>query len=328
MKLGGLNETGVRNSGLTTNPLVTIIVPSFNQGRFIRETIDSILSQDYRPIEVLVIDGASTDQTIEVLESYPGVPELKWRSEPDNGVVDAVNKGLGNARGEIVAIQSSDDLYLPGAISAAVEFMRAHRDIALVYGDVDLIDEKSAVTGRDVLTAFDLKHYLGRFTYIPQPSAFFRRDVIEQIGGWRQEVSYAADADFWMRIAVRHNVAKVDRMMARYRYHADQRDTQKAKIARDWEKAIRDLLASNKLDRATRRFAEMGIHLAKHRYTPESDWKRRTRHLYRAAAANPRAVFHPSFPKRELLPGREPIWKALSRIKQRLGFRPRASTAL
>jgi glycosyltransferase involved in cell wall biosynthesis len=313
---------------LNTDSLVTIIVPSFNQGRFIEETLHSILTQDYRPIEVLVIDGASSDQTIEVLESYAGVPELKWRSEPDNGVVDAVNKGLASARGEIIGIQSSDDLYLPGAISAAVEFMHAHHDVALVYGDVELIDENSAITGRDVLTAFDLKHYLGRFTYIPQPSAFFRAEILEQIGRWREEVSYAPDADFWLRIAVRHKVARLDRLMARYRYHAEQRDTQKAKIARDWEKTIRDLLASNELDSSTRRFAEMGIYLAKHRYTPESNWKLRTRYLYQAAVANPGAVFHPSFPKRELLPGREPIWKFLSRVKRRLGFRPRTSTAL
>ena len=321
-----MKEAG--NQALTTNPLVTIIVPSFNQGRFIKETLDSILAQDYRPIELLVIDGASTDQTVEVLHSFSGICELKWWSEPDRGVADAVNKGLARAQGEIIAIQSSDDLYLPGAISAAVEFMQTHRDVALAYGDVELIDENSAVTGRDILDSFDLKHYLGRFTYIPQPSAFFRADLTEQIGGWRQEVSYAADADFWMRIAVRHNVVKLDRLMGRYRYHADQRDSQKAKIARDWEKTIRDLLASNQLDRAARRFAEMGTHLAKHRYTPESDWKRRTRYLYQAAAANPRAVFHRCFPKRELLPGREPIWKALSRVKRWLGFRPRTSTAL
>jgi len=308
--------------------LVTIIVPSFNQGRFIRETLDSILTQDYRPIEVLVIDGASTDQTVEVLESFAGVSELKWWSEPDRGVADAVNKGIARAQGSIIGIQSSDDLYLPGAISAAAEFTQAHRDIALVYGDVELIDEHSAVIGRDGLDAFDLKHYLGRFTYIPQPSAFFRREVIEQVGGWREEVSYAADTDLWMRIAVRHGVARLDRLMARYRYHADQRDTQKAKIARDWEKMIRDLLAANDLDSSTRRFAEMGINLANYRYTPESDWKRRTRYVYQAAMANPRGVFHPGFPKRELLPGREPIWKLLSRMKRRLGFRPRTSTAL
>lgn len=310
------------------SPLVTIIVPSFNQGRFIKETLDSILSQDYRPIELLVLDGGSTDQTVSVLESYNARPELKWWSEADNGVVDAVNRGLERASGEIISIQSSDDLYLPGAITAAAGFLTEYSNVALVYGDVELINERSEVVGRDILQTFNLKHYLGRFSYIPQPSAFFRAEIVREIGGWRQGVSYAADADYWLRIAVRHKVARIDRLMARYRYHSDQRDTQKAKIARDWEKAIRDLLAANDLDESTRRFAEMGIHLAKHRYTPESDWKRRTRHLYQAAVANPRAVFDPCFPKRDLLPGREPIWKFLSRMKRRMGFRPRTSTAL
>lgn len=308
-------------------PLVSVVVPSFNQGRFIRETIDSILTQDYRPLEVLVIDGASSDETFAALKSYDGVAELKWWSEPDNGVVDAVNKGLKKANGEIIAIQSSDDLYLPGAISSAVEFLNARSDVALVYGDVELIDEDSRVTGRDILPPFDLGHYLGRFTYIPQPSAFFHADLVKEIGGWREEVSYAADADFWLRAAVRHKVAKIDRLMARYRYHADQRDTQKSKIARDWERAIASLLATNKLNASERRFARMGLHLAKYRYTPESQWLRRTSYLYLAAMANPPAVFDSRFPKRELLLGREPIWKFLSRVKRRMGFRPRTSAA-
>jgi glycosyltransferase involved in cell wall biosynthesis len=309
----------------SSNTLVSIVVPSFNQGKFIAETIDSILKQDYRPIEILVIDGASTDKTLNVLESYKGIQELRWWSEPDNGVTDAVNKGLAKACGEIIGIQSSDDLYMPGAISAAVEFMKAHSDVALVFGDVELINERSEVIGRDIQTAFDLKHYLGRFAYIPQPSAFFRAEMFKEIGGWREEVSYAADADLWLRIAVRYKVARINRLMARYRYHPEQRDTQKSKIARDWEKAIRDLLASNNIDRSARRYARMGIFLAKYRYTPESDWMKRTRLLYRAAAANPKAVLNPSFPKREFIIGREPIWKFLSRVKRCLGFSPRGT---
>jgi glycosyltransferase involved in cell wall biosynthesis len=307
------------------SPLVTIIVPSFNQGRFIKETLDSIIGQDYRPIEVLVIDGASTDQTVEVLESYRGVPELKWWSEPDNGVVDAVNKGLEKASGEIISIQSSDDLYLPGAITAAASFLTEHNDVALIYSDVELINGRSEVVGKDILQSFNLKHYLGRFSYIPQPSAFFRAEMVKEIGGWRQEVSYAADADYWLRIAVGHKVARIDRLMARYRYHPDQRDTQRAKISRDWEQAITDLLAANNLDRSTRSFARMGIYLAKYRYTPESDWLRRSLYLYRAAVANPSAVLDARFPKRELIIGRDPIWRFLSRVKRRMGFRPRTS---
>jgi glycosyltransferase involved in cell wall biosynthesis len=312
----------------TTHPLVSIIVPSFNQGRFIKETIDSILGQDYRPVEILVFDGGSTDETISVLESYGDCPELKWWSEPDNGVTDAVNKGLARAGGEILAIQSSDDVYLPGAIRAAVAAMADHPEAAIVYGDVEYIDENSQTKGRENLAPFNLKHYLGRFTYIPQPSAFFRAAMSREVGGWRREVSYVADADYWLRLSVRHAAVKIDRMMARYRYHTEQRDSQRSKIARDWELMARDLLATNSVDEEAKRFARMGIYLAKYHYTPESDWVMRTRHLYRAALANPKAVFNPRFPKRELLIGRGPIWKFLSKVKGRLGFRPRGSDAV
>jgi glycosyltransferase involved in cell wall biosynthesis len=314
-------------TALVIRPLVSIIVPSFNQGRFIRETIDSILAQDYRPIEILVFDGGSTDETISVLESYSDLPELKWWSEPDKGVADAVNKGLAKAGGEILAIQSSDDLYLPGAIRAAVAAMAQHPAAAIVYGDVEYIDEDSQPVGKDYLRPFDLKDYLGRFTYIPQPSAFFRAAMSREVGGWRQEVSYAADADYWLRLAVRYRVLKIDRMMARYRYHAAQRDVQRSRIARDWKQAVLDLITANTLDKELVSFARMGISLAEYHYTPEFDWLTRTRHLYRAALANPKAVFNPNFPKRELLIGREPIWKFLSKVKRRLGFRPRRSEA-
>src|SRR4029078_10041925 len=98
---------------LSERPLVSIIVPSFNQGRFIRTTIDSILEQSYRPLEAIVVDGGSNDDTVDVLKSYGDLPELRWTSEPDTGVADAVNKGFARARGEVIGIQSSDDWYAP-----------------------------------------------------------------------------------------------------------------------------------------------------------------------------------------------------------------------
>lgn len=310
---------------MKVNPLVSIIIPSYNQGRYLEETIDSILDQDYRPLEILVLDGQSTDTTLSILKSYKDVPELKWWSEPDGGVTDAVNKGLERACGEIFAIQSSDDVYLPGAISAAVEFLVKHGDVALVYGDVELMNEHSQITGRDILGPFDFKHYVGRFSYIPQPAAFFRADTARVIGGWRKEVGYTADADYWLRIAATRTVMKLDRMLGRYRYHPEQRDRQSADIARDWEKTILDLLASHSFDKSAQRYARMGIYLAKYRYAPKGDWSKRTYYLYRALFENPRAVASCQFPKRELLPGREPLWRILSRVKRSLGFKQRTS---
>jgi glycosyltransferase involved in cell wall biosynthesis len=304
-------------------PLVSIVVPSYNQGRYIRETIDSCLAQDYRPLEIVVMDGGSRDGTVAVLNSYTA-PELRWRSEPDGGVVDAVNKGLRAARGDILTIQSSDDVFLPGAVSAAVKALAGAPQAGFVFGDVELIDADSKLIGVDVIDDFDLDAYLGRLQYVPQPGTCFTRPALDAVGGWRDGVSFAADADFWLRIACRFPVVKLRRRLARYRYHDEQRDTQKAKIARDWKQAVGDLIASGALDAHQQRYARMGMHLADYRYAPPGAWQERTRALYAAALRNPWAVLDPRFPKRELLPGRDPLWALLSRIKRRLGFTPRA----
>lgn len=304
--------------------LVTIIIPSYNQGRYIRETIQSCLDQDYRPIEILVFDGGSKDNTVPILESFDA-PELHWWSELDNGVVDAVNKGLRQASGDILTIQSSDDVFLPGAIGAAVNALLQNSAAGLVYGDVEYIDADSCVTGRDTQGAFDLAEYLGRLMYIPQPGTCFTRAALNAACGWRENYSYAADADFWMRIATQFHVCKIDRFVARYRYHPEQRDTQRARIARDWEEVINTFVSSGKLNMRQRRYARMGIRLAHYRYAPEMAWMTRTLELYAALWANPIAVFDDRFPKRDLLPGRTPIWSLLSSIKRMCGFKPRTS---
>ena len=126
--------------------LVSIVVPSFNQGKFIGETLRSCLRQSYRPLEILIQDGGSSDDTISVLRSFKN-PELNWVSQADKGVVDAVNKGLHRAKGEILTIQSSDDVFLDGAVEAAVEALSRDPTIGMIYGDVELIDEESRVTG-------------------------------------------------------------------------------------------------------------------------------------------------------------------------------------
>ena len=303
-------------------PLVSIIVPSFNQGRYIRETIESCLNQRYRPLEVLVLDGGSTDETVAVLESL-AAPELRWWSARDKGVVDAVNKGLRLARGEILSIQSSDDLFVAGAIEAATTAISAEPALGLVFGDVEHIDENSHITGRDVQGAFDLAAYLGRLSYVPQPGTFFTRRALLDVGEWSDKCSYAADAHFWMRIATRFPVRKLDQVVARYRYHADQRDTQTARIARDWQIAVLDIVARGDLTNRQRRHAMMGINLAQYRYAPEADWLSRTLSLYAAVLKNPTALLDPRFPKRELLPGRTPIWSFLSGCKRRIGLTQR-----
>ncbi len=298
------------------SPLVSVIVPSFNQGRYIRETLDSILGQDYRPLEVIVMDGASTDETVDVLRSYD-VPELRWWSERDRGVVDAVNKGLREAKGEIVAIQSSDDVYLPGAVRTAVDAFAADRELALVFGDIEHIDSESRPGGRSSLPPFGLLPYLAKLTYIPQPAAFFRAAAAREVGGWREDISYAADAEFYLRLARRFPVRKIDAVISGYRHHPEQRDRAGEKITRDWERAVAPYLRDG--DRAIRSYARAGIWNVRYHYTPEGRWLYRTWALYRFAFAAPAVLRDPEIRERkDWLPARYPLWRLLSRIKRLL----------
>lgn len=306
------------------HPLLSVIVPSFNQGRYIRETLDSIVSQDYRPIEVLVIDGASTDGTLNELEHFRNMKEVQIWSEPDQGVVDAVNKGLKRATGEILSIQSSDDLYLPGALRAAVDAFLTGPPADLVYGDVEYIDENSFLIGTENQRHFDLSNYLGRTMYIPQPAAFFQSRAAQRVGGWRPEFSYAADADFWIRIAFGGKVRKIDRIMARYRYHSAQRDVHRERISRDWEKMIMDHLEHGRIPAGSVRHARSGLWLAKHRYSAESARRQRCALAFRAVFARPSAIFDPGFPRRDLFPAYPLLLRNLSNLKGRMGLAPSA----
>lgn len=182
-------------------PPVTIVTPSFNQGLFIEHTIQSVLSQDYPDIEYLVIDGGSTDETLQVLRRYED--RLSWTSEPDRGQSHALNKGFQRAKGEILAWLNSDDVYLPGAITDSVTFLQEHPDVDLVYGDIQFIDEHGNILAEEIRSRpFSLTTLLTQFGSIQQQSAFFRRRLLEKIGGINENLHYVMDTELWIRIAL------------------------------------------------------------------------------------------------------------------------------
>jgi glycosyltransferase involved in cell wall biosynthesis len=208
-----------RSDGDADLPLVTVVTPSYNQGRFIAATIESVLSQDYPRVEYLIIDGASTDDTAEVVARYAG--RLTFISEPDRGQSDAINKGFKRARGEIVTWLNSDDIFLPGAIRAAVQALRARPDAGAVYGEGYQIDESGAVISRFAVTQqFNLWKLLNLSDFILQQTVFFRRSVFDTIGWLDEGLYYGLDWDILMRIGQAFPIVYVPEYMGAIREYA------------------------------------------------------------------------------------------------------------
>jgi glycosyltransferase involved in cell wall biosynthesis len=304
---------------MAENPLVSIIVPSYNQGRFIRRTLESILSQDYRPIEIIVIDGASTDETVAILREFSSAPELQWVSEPDSGVVEAVNKGFQKARGEIGAIQSSDDFYLPGAISAGVAALNADPELAFAFGDIAKVDADGKELSRTQLPDYSLEAVLSLETWIPQPSTFFRMAMAKSLGGWREEVPYAADTDLWLRMALQAPATKIPRLMAERSMHEGQRDGHGDRIVRDYALAIDTLPGLPMATARVRGAARAGKWLMANRYGRKPGEFVRAGRLWRAALA-----FSPIFrryPLRDFIPCAPQLRAVASRWARTVGLR-------
>lgn len=179
-------------------PLVSIVTPSYNQGRFLRRTLDSILSQDYPHIEYIVSDGGSTDDSLAILQSYGD--RLTWVSEPDRGQSHALNKGFARARGAIHAYVNSDDVLLPGAIATVVDYFQRHPDWDLVYGKAHYIDEDDRITGQYRTSDYSFARLMEECC-ICQPAAFWRRSIAGRVGPFQENLHYVMDYDYWIRIA-------------------------------------------------------------------------------------------------------------------------------
>ena len=181
---------------------ISIITPSFNQGHFIRATIDSVLQQDYQNIEHIIVDGGSTDETLDILRSYDD-PRMTWMSEPDRGQSDAINKGMRLAKGEILAYLNSDDLYLPGALSFVTGYFQMHPNIGAIYGNCATIDNIGQTNAPDLQSPpLNLTEALKNRLPIAQQSVFWRREVMERIGLFDETLHYRMDRDYWLRMMI------------------------------------------------------------------------------------------------------------------------------
>jgi len=181
-------------------PLISIVTPSFNQARYIESTIRSVLEQDYPAIEYIIVDGGSSDSSVEIIKRY--AERLSWWvSEKDQGQTDALNKGFAQARGEILAWINSDDTYQPGVFSAATKYLAEHPDIGMVYADTNFIDEKGRVIGQFPAAQTDYRRLKQGYVHIPQQATFFRTDLWRKVGPLDPDFYFAMDYDLWVRLA-------------------------------------------------------------------------------------------------------------------------------
>lgn len=206
--------------------LVSIITPSFNQANYLEQTLRSVLEQDYARIEYIVIDGGSTDGSVEIIRKYKD-RFAYWVSEKDNGQAEAINKGLVRAKGEIVAWLNSDDYYLPNTISEVVKGFEENPDIAMVYGNVLAVDEQGQTTNVLKYKQLSFEDLLC-FQIIGQPSVFFRRDALEKAGLLDASLHFLLDQHLWLRIAQQGKILHVPQTWSAARYHAEAKNRAKA----------------------------------------------------------------------------------------------------
>lgn len=202
---------------------VSFVIPTRNQARFLRQCIDGCFAQSIEGAEVIVVDGASTDDTRDVLASYGD--RIRWISEPDRGQSDAINKGIRMAKGELIAWINSDDYYASTrAVASLLEAFSAERDVDVAYGDGERVDVEGLLLGpyraHPVTSVTDIITHPASF--VLQPALVFRRQLFLDIGGVDESLHYTMDYELWIRMfAAARKTRYVPAVIARARYHAD-----------------------------------------------------------------------------------------------------------
>lgn len=198
---------------------ISVITPSYNQARFLEQTIRSVLEQEAVSVEYFVMDGGSTDSSVEVIRRYAG-RLAGWVSEKDRGQAEAINKGMRQAGGEIVAWLNSDDFYLPGAVQSALNAFRENPQAGLVYGDVLSVDADGRVFNLQQFKQCDLLDLMS-FSIISQPAVFMRRSVLEQAGLLDESYHCLLDHHLWLRMARLAPLVYLPKPLAAARYHPE-----------------------------------------------------------------------------------------------------------
>jgi glycosyltransferase involved in cell wall biosynthesis len=205
---------------------ISIITPTLNQAKFIEDTILSVKNQDHQDFEHIVIDGGSTDGTIEILKKYP---HLNWISEKDNGQSQALNKGFRMATGDILAWLNSDDYYEKNIFSAIVSFFQSNPRCFFLYGDITYVDEKSKPLGVICGSNITYSKLLSNPDLVRQPSSFWRKEIWQTIGYLNEDLHVVMDYEYFLRIGKKYDLRYLKKNLSYFRYYPENKTNSLAK---------------------------------------------------------------------------------------------------
>jgi glycosyltransferase involved in cell wall biosynthesis len=201
-------------------PKISIVTPSYNQAPFLEETIQSVFSQGYPDLEYIVMDGGSTDGSVDIIRRYEKQIAY-WQSEPDEGQSDALRRGFTQSSGDILGWLNSDDTLEPGVLGLVGEYFSSRPDVDIVYGNLNLVD----TDGKRLYTAYpvlDLRILIYENRFVPQQAMFWRRTLYDRVGGINPELRFAMDYELVVKFLLAGaRVVKIPRVLARYRFHQD-----------------------------------------------------------------------------------------------------------
>jgi glycosyltransferase involved in cell wall biosynthesis len=248
-------------------PSISVVTPVYNSARYLPHALDSVARLSV-PHEHIVVDGGSSDGTVELLEARDD-GSLRWISEPDRGQTDAVNKGFSRAEGDLLAWLNGDDELIPDAVDRAVRFLEEHPGVGAVFGGMHVIDEDGAVHRRYQPGRYSWRRYLIMGDYIPTPSIIFRRALFDEVGPLDETYVDAADYDFYLRLFERCRVERRPEALIRFRYHPESKTAKDVWVQQREALRIRLKWADGPFDR----FLMEGFDLAKRTILPRiSRW--------------------------------------------------------
>lgn len=225
---------------------ISILTPSYNQGKFIDRCIQSVLNQDFPEIEHIIIDGGSTDNTTTVLKKYR---HLKWVSEKDEGQADALNKGLKMATGDIIGWINSDDYYEENIFTDVISHFQ-NEDTYWILGDITFCYPEQGVERLERSVEVSYLKLLDNPDIVRQQGVFFRRSVLEEVGAWNKDMHMVMDYDLWVRLSKKYQPKMVNKNYAYFLWHAEQKSSVKNTIRQI--KEIDGILSNNKAKMAAR----------------------------------------------------------------------------